>query len=197
MEPKHLDGVVALQRTSFPPPFPEELHWQREHLARHLEIFPQGQFVGLDGEKVIASASNTLISEECWQAHESWEDTVGGPFLNNFDPNGSTLYGLDISVHPDYRSQGVGRRLYEERFKLARTKTRYGTACRLPGYRAYAQENVGTTVEQYADYVVKGLTKDRTLTPLLRYGLTFRTVIRDYMEDYESDNAAALLEWLP
>jgi hypothetical protein len=38
---------------------------------------------------------------------------------------------------------------------------------------------------------------DRTLTPLLSYGLTFLGVIENYMEDVESGDAAALLEWLP
>ena len=31
-----VEGVVALQRACFPPPFPEELLWKREHIERHL-----------------------------------------------------------------------------------------------------------------------------------------------------------------
>ena len=38
---------------------------------------------------------------------------------------------------------------------------------------------------------------NRTHRALLRYGLTFLGVIHDYMEDEESANAAALLEWKP
>jgi GNAT superfamily N-acetyltransferase len=199
MSDEHLDGAVALQRACFPAPFPEELLWTRDHLTRHLELFPKGQFIALDGDLVVASASATRISEENWQAHRSWDETVGGPFLTTFDPHGTTLYGLDISVHPDYRGQGLGRMLYLKRFDLVTNLgfLRYGTACRLPDFRAFQNQHAGSTVEEYADNVVRGKAQDRTLTPLLRYGLTFRGVIHEYMDDYESDNSAALLEWRP
>jgi hypothetical protein len=52
-------------------------------------------------------------------------------------------------------------------------------------------------VRDYAQQVVAGERVDRTLTPLLRYGMTFLDVLFDYMEDLESANAAALLEWKP
>ena len=196
MAPEHLEGAVRLQRDCFPEPFPEDLLWNRSHLERHLELFPDGQFVALDEGKVIASASATLISEENWQAHQSWDETVGGPYLSTFAPDGSTLYGLDISVHPAYRGAGLGRLLYRARFDLVDHKgyKRYGTACRIPDFRTYEKANPGVTVEEYAENVKEGQATDRTLTPLLRYGLTFLGVIHQYMEDYESNNAAALLE---
>lgn len=199
MSPEHLDGAVALQRACFPPPFPEDLLWSRGHLERHLELFPAGQFVAVEGAKVVASASSTRISEQNWIAHKSWDETVGGPLLTTFDADGSTLYGLDISVHPDYRGKGLGLDLYKMRFELVQVLglIRYGTACRLPDFRTYQNLYSGLTVEEYAENVVRGNTQDRTLTPLLRYGLTFRGVIHDYMDDYESDNSAALLEWRP
>src|SRR5690349_15865214 len=92
--------VVDLQRACVPDPFPEDLLWNSNHLKGHLWLFPAGQFVAKLDSAIIASASNTLISENRWQAHESWEETVGGPCLGTFDSSGSTLYGLDISVHP-------------------------------------------------------------------------------------------------
>lgn len=195
----HLPGVVELQRACFPPPFSEELLWKEEHLHRHLQIFAAGQFVSLHGRSVVASASSTLISEKNWLAHRTWEETVGGPLLATFDPTGSTLYGLDISVHPDYRGKGLGRSLYEMRFELVKSLklARYGTACRLPDFRRVHNEIPQLTVESYATSVEQGNRSDRTLTPLLSYGLKFLGVTHDFMEDYESDNAAALLEWIP
>lgn len=195
----HIPGAVALQRACFPEPFPEELLWNRDHLTRHIELFPEGQLVALVGNAVVASASATRISEDNWQSHGSWEETVGGPFLETYDPTGSTLYGLDISVHPDSRGLGIGRQLYKRRFQLVRDLglTRYGTACRMPDFQTYAQEHPGTSVDQYAELVVRKQATDRTLSPLLHYGLTYLGVIQGYMEDRESDNAAALLEWRP
>lgn len=190
-------GMVALQRACFPAPFPAEFLWRVEHLERHLEIFPAGQFVAVEGERVVGSASNSRISEADWQAHLPWDSTVGGPFLQSFNPAGSTLYGLDISVHPEYRGRGVGRALYEARFNLVRELRllRFGTACRLPGYLNWSKTRTEASVETYVQEVVAGREADRTLTPLLRYGLEFIEVLHGYMEDPESADSAALLEW--
>lgn len=199
MEKGHIPGVVALQRECFPEPFPAELLWTAAHLEHHIEIFPAGQLVVLDGQQVVASASATCISENIWQAHHNWDKTVGGPLLQTYDPDGTTIYGLDISVHPGYRSRGFGRALYNARFQMVKERgmTRYGTACRLPDYRAYQDSHPLASPGDYAQSVAEGRERDRTLTPLLSYGLTYLGVIADYMEDYESSNTAALLEWKP
>lgn len=194
MDVQHLDEVVALQAECFPPPFDPELLWKKEHLERHLELFPEGQFVAVLQEEVIASCSNTLIAEENWLAHRSWEETVGGYFLETFDADGTTLYGLDISVHPSHRRQGIAKALYQVRFDLVRVRlSRYGTACRLPDFI----HNHFPTPELYASAAVAGRVEDRTLSPLLKLGLTMTDVLTDYMDDPESGNAAALLEWTP
>ncbi|HSI73669.1 MAG TPA: GNAT family N-acetyltransferase [Fimbriimonas sp.] len=191
-----VEPAAALQSLSFPPPFPADLLWQPSHLQRHLELFPEGQFVAEADGEIVASCSNTIISEALWQSHESWSATVGGPLLDKFDRQGTTLYGLDITVHPDFRRMGIGREFYSERFALVERLglSRYGTACRLPDFRRYRTENANSTPEIYARAVANGGATDRTLTPLLRYGLSLLGVIENYMEDEESCNAAALLE---
>jgi hypothetical protein len=45
MSSDDVQDVVALQRSCFPAPFPEELLWQPQHIERHLQLFPQGQLV--------------------------------------------------------------------------------------------------------------------------------------------------------
>lgn len=189
-----LEAVVALQKACFPDPFPEELLWSGDHLRRHIDIFPAGQFVAVAGGQIAGSASNTRISEANFQAHRDWESTVGGPFLSTFDPDGTTLYGLDISIHPQFRRKGVGRRIYEERFRFVRENglVRYATGCRLPDFGAS-----GLDLATFLKEVEARNREDRTLTPLLRYGLTLVGGIENYMEDEESRNCAALLEWRP
>lgn len=196
LEPRDIPGVVALQRLCFPGPFPAELLWTAEHLMRHLEVYQEGQMVAVEGEQMVASASAVAISEERWQAHGTWDETVGGFYFDHADPQGSTLYGADISVHPDFRSQGIGRALYEARFELVRKRgmARFGTACRMPDF---AFHETGRTVKEYAHAVASGELQDRTLTPLLRYGLALIDVLEGYMPDEESGHAAALLEWTP
>ncbi len=192
---EYIEDAVGLQRACFPEPFPEDLLWSADHLRAHLAKFPEGQFVALSDGRVVGSASNTIIAESVYQAHGSWTDTVGGPFLETFDAEGTTLYGLDISVHPEFRRRGVGRHLYEARFELVRHSPglqRYATACRLPGFWTW-----GGDLDDYLATVRRGELDDRTLTPLLRMGLTLVEGLYDYMEDAESLNCAALLEWTP
>lgn len=190
-----VDGVVALQPLCYPPPFNPSLLWQREHIERHLAVFPEGHFVATAEGRVVGSASNTIISEEAWRAHAPWKETVGGFMIETFDPKGTTLYGLDISVDPAFRGRGIARALYQARFDLVREKrlVRYGTTCRLPGFHT---SGVGTP-ESYADEVVAGNRMDPTLTPLLKMNLTYLGVAMDHMDDPESGNSAAILEWRP
>lgn len=119
--------------------------------------------------------------------------------LTKHDPSGTTLYGLDISVHPDWRGRGVMRSLYNTRFCLVRSLglKRYGTAVRMPGFRVYEVQNPGAQAEDYVQAVVESRVVDRTLTPMLRVGLRPGGVIRNYMEDPESHHSAAVLEWHP
>ncbi len=194
MTPDDFDAVVAIQRECFPAPFPEDQLWTREHLASHLRRFPEGQFVAeLDGA-LVGSASSALISEETWQRHLPWEQTLGGFHLTSHESNGTTLYGADIRVAPLARGMGVGRGLYAARFELVEQLglVRYGTACRMPDCLAS-----GLAPADYAVEVAAGMRVDRTLTPLLRFGLTLVEVVHEYMPDEESRDAAALLEWRP
>lgn len=191
--------IVSLQAEAFPPPFDPELLWEADHLLAHLGKFPEGQWVAVSGGRIVGSCSNTVIFESVWQAHLGWSESVGGPMLDTFDRQGSTLYGLDVSVLPTYRRLGIGRAFYTARYNLVRDLglTRYGTACRMPDFRGFQMDHPGVTPQEFAQRVVAGERVDRTLTPLLRYGVVFLGVIESYMDDDESGNAAALLEWTP
>lgn len=202
-------SAIGLQHLCFPPPFPAEQLFRAEHLERHLDIFPEGQFVvtarndALLGnpkkQSVLGSASTLILSEETWLAHDDWETTCGGFTFKRHDPHGTTLFGADISVHPGHRGRGVGRMLYEARFDLVRRLglKRFGTACRIPGFGEWSAANPGYRQDDYCRLVEEGEISDRTLTPLLRYGLQLTGVVENHMHDEESGDAAAILEWVP
>lgn len=195
MQPHHIQQAVKLQRVAFPPPFDESLLWQPEHLAKHLELLPSAQWVATVGGEVVATCSNTLLSESNFFSRKTWDERVGGYFLATFDGSGSTLYGLDISVHPGFQGKGIGRALYNKRFDWVRThnKTRYGTSCRIPDF---ATSGV-TDVRDYVTQVAEATRTDRTLTPLMKYGMRILDVLPHHMDDEESGHNAVLLEWMP
>ena len=194
MQSEHFAEVVALQASCFPPPFPAELLWQNHHLARHLEIFPEGQFVALADGQVIASASSLRVTQKMWDDHGCWDDLTGGLELRNHAPDGSILYGADISVHPAWRGQGIGKALYQARYDLVRRQQleAYATACRIPDF-----QGSGLDVMSYVAAILSGRLVDRTLSPLVRMGLQVVGIQENVMDDPESGNAAVRLEWRP
>jgi GNAT superfamily N-acetyltransferase len=194
MHEEHLEGVVAIQPMAFPPPFDPELHWQREHLVRHLEVFAIGQWVAVADELVVGSCSNTRISEKSWCEGASWDEMVGGYFLNSFDVAGTTLFGLDISVHTDWRGVGIGRAFYQFRKELTLQLglKRYATVSRIPDYHYCASR---MSADEYVGAVQRRELIDRTLTPLLKYGLQVERVVPGYLEDPESCDVGCRLEW--
>jgi len=191
----HIPGVVSLQRECFPEPFPIDSLWQATHIENHLQLFPEGQFVVTLNSEVIASCTNMLISLPDWQKHEPWEDATGGLALPNHNPAGTVLYGIDISVHPSHRNQGLAKILYNARFDLVKSLklTKYGTVCRIPDFHL----SKILTITEYVNQVLNQSKTDRTLTPLLRMGLTYTGIIENYMHDEESGNAGVILEWTP
>ncbi|RYG65444.1 GNAT family N-acetyltransferase [bacterium] len=183
--PEDGEAVAALQPLAFPPPFDPGYHWRARHIRAHTENFPAGQYVVEDEGRVIASSSNVLLNEETWTEHAR---TGAHPYSVDFSPpegSATTLYGADIAVHPEYRRRGVARMIYTARYALVRELglIRYGTACRMPDYAA---QNHGLSPRDYAAAVVEGTVIDRTMTPLLRQGLTFLNVVPSTWPDIES-----------
>lgn len=195
---KHFEGVVKLQRLCFPAPFPEELLWKIEHLEQHIRVFPEGQFVAVHEGKVIGSCTSIIIPEETWSSHLSFDETVGSLFLSNHTPDGNTLFGVDISVHPDYRKIGVGRSLYQARFSLTRTLKlkRYATSVRIPDFSSFHQQT-GLDKDIYVKKVSSLEITDRTLTPFIKMGFKVDCIVENHMDDPESGNAAVSLIWTP
>jgi hypothetical protein len=59
--PEHIDQLVQHQRICFPTLADHEL-MRREHFESQLRIFPEGQHVALDGERVVGQSSTFRIS---------------------------------------------------------------------------------------------------------------------------------------
>jgi GNAT superfamily N-acetyltransferase len=118
---------------------------------------------------------------------------AGGDYTNH-DPDGEWYYGGDISVHPDYRGRGLGRRLYDARKDLVRRYWRRGIVAggALPGYEHYKGE---LTVPEYVERVVDGELSDPTLTFQMRNGFEVRGLLEGYIEDEITGNWATLIVW--
>lgn len=178
--------------------YPDSEPWDADHLASHLEVFPEGQLVAVTGEpeRVVGMAASLIITWDDYEHQDAWRDlTMKGTFRNH-DPTGRTLYGAEIMVDPTLRRRRIGARIYAARRDLARElgMARIRAGSRLRGYHRYAKR---MTAEEYALAVVSGRLKDPTLTFQLREGFEVFDVVGGYLrQDPESLGFAALIEWL-
>lgn len=185
--------MAELQRVCFPPPFPEAELWNEFDLSMHTLNFSEGQFVvELDG-LVVASCTNVILNELTWQNRTTWMDLSGGKSLSTHDPEGSTLFGVDISVHPDIRRRGIAKLLYRERVTLASQLglNRFATACRLPGLISAPE----LSPEEFTQKIVNHEIVDMPMTAFLNLGMKFFGVAHNFMDDIESRNCNAILEY--
>jgi ribosomal protein S18 acetylase RimI-like enzyme len=186
--------LIRIQQESFPPPFPSELWWNEEQLNNHVRLFPEGA-VCVEVEGVLAgSITGLLVSFDPDHPDHTWEEITDSGYIRNHDPNGDTLYIVDVCIRPSHRKLGLGKCLMQAMYELVihRRLRRLLGGGRMPGYGQYADE---WTAEQYLDKVISGEVKDPVITFLLRCGRTPLKVVANYLEDEESRNYATLMEW--
>src|SRR5690349_15032213 len=187
-----IKAVQELQRKAFATIDP----WTTEQLESQLAIFPAGQIgVEIDGV-LVATSSALIVDEEDFGAYHTFDEVSDKGFIRNHDPEGDTLYGIDIAVDPKHRGERLTRRIYEARKTLAakRNLRAIMIAGRIPGYAKVADK---MSAEEYVRRVVRKDAKDPVLTAQLAQGFAIRGVLRDYLpSDTESAGYAVFMEWL-
>src|SRR5690554_2956336 len=109
IERKDFAEIIELQKICFTNMSP----WKIEQLESHVALFPEGQFcVEYDG-KIIGSASSLIINFNEYDDQHSYDEITDKGYITNHDPEGDSLYGIEVMVHPDYRRMKIGKRLYE------------------------------------------------------------------------------------
>ncbi len=193
ISPEHFAQLEALQQVCYPTLAQHEL-MRREHFVKQYELFRAGQFVALAGDRVVGQGSGFYINFDFAHPNHRFYEICAGFYFTGHDPNGAYYYGADISVHPAYRGQGIGRRLYHARQALVRRDNKQGIVAGglLPDYPHYKHM---MTVQQYVDQVVAGALRDATLSFQLKMGFRVRGLLANYINDSASDNWAALIEW--
>ena len=192
--PEHIAQLVRHQQLCFPTFDPNE--WMdAEMFAAQLAVFPEGQHVALDGERVVGQSSTFRIARGPAFAQHTYHDITGHNRFTRHDPAGEWLYGADMSVHPDYRGRGIAKALYETRKELVRRLGMRGIVAggALPGYRHHRGR---LSVSDYIAEVCAGRLVDDTLTPQIKSGFSVQDVLYGYVDGGELvGNDATLLVW--
>lgn len=187
------DKLLLIQKEAFPPPFPEDLWWSKDQIEAHVTTFPKGAMLAeVNGEP--AGSATSLIIQYDGSSH-TWEEAADNGYIKgSHNPEGDSLYGIDVCVRPRFRGQGIAGALYEARKKLVVELglKRYLAGCRIPNFHEYAKD---LSVEEYVEKVVAGEIKDLVLSFMLRQGLKPIQIMENYLDDEESLNYAVLVEW--
>ncbi|MEH7252560.1 GNAT family N-acetyltransferase [Neobacillus niacini] len=192
--PTDFDELIQIQSECFPPPFPSELWWNIEQLTNHVTYFPEGALcIEVDG--VLAGSLTALcVNFDPNHMEHKWEDITDNGYITNHNPSGDTLYIVDISVRPSFRKLGLGKLMMQAMYHVVIQKklVRLLGGGRMPGYQKKADT---MTPDQYLQEVIAGKLKDPVITFLLRCGRLPIGIVENYLDDVESCNYAALMEW--
>ena len=187
--------ILELQEASFADMAAYGMVWPASFLKNHLRIFPEGQLCAEINRKIVASASSLVVTLKPQYSQHTWHDITGDGLFTTHDPKGDTLYGADISTHPEYQRKGIGTMLYNARKNLAirMNLRRIVIGGRLFNYYKYANK---LSAIEYSRKVIEGEIEDPVLLFQLKNGFKFIKVLPNYLYDRRSLNYSNFLEWL-
>lgn len=192
--PSDFEALIEVQRQSFPPPYPQELLWNSEQLREHVTRFPEGAICAEVDGVIIGSMTGVIVDMNDYAHSHNWETISDSGYIRNHNQSGDTLYVIDLCVTPSYRKSGIGKwmmqTMYETVVQLGLNRLLGGG--RMPSYGALAHE---MSPEHYLEKVLQGEFNDPVISFLLKCGRMPIGVARDYLDDEQSYNCAAIMEW--
>jgi len=192
--PADVPRLVEMNIAAYPELVEDGIVFDHSQIAAHLAVFPEGQLVAVDGDRIVGAIATLIVPSARADAAHTWVGITSHGTFAAHDPSGDVLYLADVYADPSVRGQGVGAALYDALFSLCRRKRlgRVVAGGRLWGYHDVAGE---MTPEDYVARVLRGERKDRVLTSQLRAGFTIHGVLPDYLEDWRSAGFATHLVW--
>ena len=184
--------LEELQKIVFPTLADDELI-RAAHYLRHLELFPEGQFVITDGNRVVGMTTTMRSDFDFLNYHHTFKETIAGGWLSNHNPEGEWLYGLDMGLLPAYRGRGLARILYRARHEVAKSLGLKGqlTVGMMSGYGAVSDQMSG---ELYYQELIQHKRKDPTLTPQMKIGFEPIALMPNHLNDPVCGNYGVLIK---
>lgn len=169
--------------------------WPRMTIMDLIHQFPDGQICIEDNGKIVGAALTIKVDYNRFSLPHVYTDIITENNVIQNQVTGDAMYGLDVFVHPDYRGLRLGRRLYDARKELCRSKNFKAILAggRIPNYHNYSDK---LSVTEYIDKVKRRELHDPILSFQLANDFDVKRLMRNYLpEDDASQGYATLLEW--
>ena len=198
MEDTDYDEIITICKLVYP----TETPYTHEELEEHRRVFPQGQFVAVnhsaeDESATVAGVHFTLrLKMKDFHIDDPWDILTARGTFEDHDPEGTSLYGADIMVHPHHQHHGLAHGLTDcARSVVIEEKLwRMVGASRLPGYSKCHEK---MTTDEYVAAVLRGDVIDPVLTAHLKDGWIPVRPIKGYLQhDEESLGWAEVIQWI-
>lgn len=189
----HSAALAELQKIIFPTLSPAE-RFTAENYDKHVELFPEGQWVVLEEatERVVGATSTIRANRDVVAPGHTFAGVIQHGWLTSHDPSGAWLYGADIGTHPEFRGRGVARALYATRQTVVRELGLDGqlTVGMPSGYGAVKDQ---LTAEAYYAELLAGRRVDPTISAQLKVGFEPHGLIANYLDDPVCANYGVIL----
>jgi len=169
--------------------------WRKAQIEKLISVFPAGQLAIEDKGKLVAFALTIIVDYKKYGDDHDYISITGNYTFNTHDPDGDVLYGIEICVHPEYRSLRLGRRLYDARKEVCEKLNLRAIVAggRMPNYAKYSKKyKPGEYIRKVRDKSIY----DPVLTFQLSNEFRVKKILTDYLpQDVESQAYATLIEW--
>ncbi|HXV61791.1 MAG TPA: GNAT family N-acetyltransferase [Vicinamibacteria bacterium] len=189
--PRHARALEQLQLLVFPT-LDDSERFKEAHYRKHVEIFPEGQFVALDGKRVVGMTTTIRTLFDFDHPQHTFADMIQGGWLTSHDPEGDWLYGADIGTDPAYRRRGIARGLYAARHDTVKRLGLKGQVT-VGMLRGYGDLKGTMSAEAYYQALLRGQLTDPTISAQMRIGFEPLGLVSDYLHDPACDNYGVLL----
>lgn len=170
-------------------------YWERHEIESLIDKFPEGQVVVKINDKLAGCALSILIDRVKFSRNHTYNRITANDTFETHNPDGDTLYGIDIFIKPEFRGLRIGRRLYDYRKELCEKLNLKGIAFggRIPNYHKYADE---LTPKQYIEKVKLKEIDDPVLNFQISNDFHPSKILKNYLEEDKASNEfAVLMEW--